>query len=83
MRIIVVSPDTSPRGKDVPDNTDYSHGQGAGFYLDATQEPWSEHFQMYSYILKDLLSAVESNFPAEMNLISKFIVTHLLFPAAI
>ena len=70
--IIVVSPDTSPRGKDVPDHPDYWHGQGAGFYLDATQEPWSEHFQMYSYILKDLLSAVESNFPADMNRLGIF-----------
>ncbi|GIT34622.1 MAG: hypothetical protein Ct9H300mP4_09410 [Gammaproteobacteria bacterium] len=70
--IIVVSPDTSPRGKDVPDDLDYWHGQGAGFYLDATQEPWSEHFQMYSYILKDLLSAVESNFPADMNRLGIF-----------
>ena len=70
--IIVVSPDTSPRGEDVPDDPDYTHGQGAGFYLDATQEPWSEHFKMYSYILKDLLSAVESNFPADMKRLGIF-----------
>ena len=70
--IIVVSPDTSPRGNDVPDDPDYTHGQGAGFYLDATQEPWSDHFKMYSYILKDLLSVVESNFPADMNRLGIF-----------
>ena len=70
--IIVVSPDTSPRGEDVPDDPDYGYGQGAGFYLDATQEPWSEHFNMYSYILKDLLSVLESNFPADMKRLGIF-----------
>ena len=70
--IIVVSPDTSPRGEDVPDDPDYGYGQGAGFYLDATQEPWSQHFNMYSYILKDLLSVLESNFPADMKRLGIF-----------
>jgi S-formylglutathione hydrolase len=70
--IIVVSPDTSPRGEGVPDDPDYGFGQGASFYLDATQEPWSEHFNMYSYILKDLLSILESNFPTDMKRVGIF-----------
>ena len=70
--IIVVSPDTSPRGEDVPDDPDHGYGQGAGFYLDATQEPWSQHFNMYSYILKDLFSVLEPNFPADMKRVGIF-----------
>jgi S-formylglutathione hydrolase len=66
--IAVVAPDTSPRGPDsrgnpVADDPAYDLGQGAGFYIDATQAPWSPHFKMESYITRDLISAVESAFP--------------------
>ena len=46
--IVFVAPDTSPRGDDVPDDEAYDFGQGAGFYVDATQEPWAKHFRMRS-----------------------------------
>ena len=48
--IVFVAPDTSPRGDDVPDDESYDFGKGAGFYVDAAQEPWARHFQMRSYI---------------------------------
>ena len=48
--IIFVAPDTSPRGDDVPDDAAYDFGQGAGFYVDATQAPWSKAFQMKTYM---------------------------------
>ncbi len=54
--IAIVAPDTSPRGDQVPDDPEgsYDFGLGAGFYVDATQPPWSEHYQMYSYITHEL-----------------------------
>ena len=53
--VIVVCPDTSPRGDDVPDAADeYDFGKGAGFYIDATEEPWSKNYRMYSYITDEL-----------------------------
>jgi S-formylglutathione hydrolase len=53
--LIVVCPDTSPRGNDVPDElTNWQMGKGAGFYLDATEEPWSENYRMYTYITEEL-----------------------------
>lgn len=52
--IALVIPDTSPRGEDIPNNDNYDLGQGAGFYVDATQEPWSKNFQMNSYITEEL-----------------------------
>lgn len=52
--ISIIVPDTSPRGEDVPDEEAYDLGQGAGFYLNACEEPWKKHFQMYSYVIKDL-----------------------------
>jgi len=61
--MIVVCPDTSPRGEDVADNPDYDLGQGAGFYLNATQEPWRAHFQMESYICDELIELVVAHFP--------------------
>ncbi len=62
--LIVVAPDTSPRGAEVVDDPSIDLGQGAGFYVDATQGPWKAHFRMESYIVKDLIEAVEANFPA-------------------
>ena len=63
--IAIVAPDTSPRGEDVPDDADgaYDFGLGAGFYVNATQEPWSKHYQMYDYVLEELPALIESVFP--------------------
>ncbi|MGB1016683.1 MAG: S-formylglutathione hydrolase, partial [Nannocystaceae bacterium] len=61
--VIVVCPDTSPRGEGVPDSPDYDLGQGASFYLNAIQEPWRKHFQMERYICEELIELVTTNFP--------------------
>ena len=61
--IVIVAPDTSPRGDDVPDDTGYDLGKGAGFYLNATQAPWSKHFQMYDYTAKELPELIARVFP--------------------
>lgn len=58
----ILAPDTSPRGTQVPDDNSYDLGQGASFYLDATQAPWAEHFQMETYLIKELLPRVEAYF---------------------
>jgi len=60
--IALVFPDTSPRGAGVPDDDAYDLGQGAGFYVDATQDPWAEHYQMWSYITEDLPRALFDRF---------------------
>ena len=65
LKMIIVSPDTSPRGEGVPDNENYALGQAAGFYLDATEPPWNKHFNMYTYITKDLLEIIGNNFPID------------------
>ncbi|MQA54753.1 S-formylglutathione hydrolase [Pseudomonas piscis] len=62
--IIVVAPDTSPRGESVADDAAYDLGQGAGFYVNATELPWSDHYQMYSYVVDELPTLIEANFPA-------------------
>ncbi|PNS08944.1 S-formylglutathione hydrolase [Solilutibacter silvestris] len=62
--IILVAPDTSPRGDAVPDAEGYDLGKGAGFYVDATQAPWSRHYRMYSYVVDELPALIEANFPA-------------------
>lgn len=64
--VIFVAPDTSPRGPGVPDDEAYDFGQGAGFYLDATQAPWSQHFRMRSYIEQELPALIAAQFPADM-----------------
>lgn len=61
--IALVIPDTSPRGPDVADDTAYDLGQGAGFYVNATQQPWAEHYQMYDYISRELPVLVEAHLP--------------------
>jgi S-formylglutathione hydrolase len=61
--VAIVAPDTSPRGEGVADDPSYDLGQGAGFYVDATQAPWAPHFKMESYITRDLIAAVETAFP--------------------
>jgi len=66
--LIVVCPDTSPRGPDVADElTNWQMGKGAGFYLDATEAPWAEHFQMYSYITEELPALIGQQFRADMS----------------
>ena len=62
--IILVVPDTSPRGEDVADAVGYDLGQGAGFYVNATQAPWSAHYRMYDYVAAELPKLVEAHFPA-------------------
>ncbi|MFT0170138.1 S-formylglutathione hydrolase [Paraburkholderia mimosarum] len=62
--IIVVAPDTSPRGDTVPDSPDYDLGQGAGFYVNATRDPWARHFRMYDYVVSELPTLIEGGFPA-------------------
>ncbi|MFZ6697454.1 S-formylglutathione hydrolase [Stenotrophomonas acidaminiphila] len=62
--IILVAPDTSPRGDDVADAEGYDLGKGAGFYLNATQAPWAPHYRMYDYIVSELPALVEAQFPA-------------------
>ncbi|HEY6640811.1 S-formylglutathione hydrolase [Povalibacter sp.] len=61
--MVVIAPDTSPRGEGVADDPEYDLGQGAGFYLTATQAPWSTHFRMDQYIVQELQQLVARNFP--------------------
>ena len=62
--IAIVMPDTSPRGDDVADEPDrYDLGKGAGFYVNATQSPWSSHYQMFDYVTKELPQLVEDALP--------------------
>ncbi len=66
--LIVICPDTSPRGDDVPDElSNWQMGKGAGFYLDATQKPWAEHYQMYTYITEELPNFVTQHFRMDMS----------------
>lgn len=65
--LIIVAPDTSPRGEDVRNDEAYDMGQGAGFYVDATEEPWAKHFRMRSYIEKELPALIAKEFPADMS----------------
>ena len=62
--VIVVAPDTSPRGAGVADDPAYDLGQGAGFYVDATREPWAPHFRMESYVVEELVALIDRQFPA-------------------
>ena len=65
--VIFVAPDTSPRGDDVPDDDGYDFGKGAGFYVDATQEPWAANFRMRSYIEQELPALIAGEFRADMD----------------
>jgi S-formylglutathione hydrolase len=66
--LMLVAPDTSPRGAGVAgEDADWDLGTGAGFYVDATREPWARHYRMYSYVTRDLPDAVAANFPAAMD----------------
>lgn len=61
--IAIVAPDTSPRGQQVADDDHYDLGQGAGFYVNATEAPWSTHYQMYDYVVDELPTLIEATFP--------------------
>lgn len=62
--LMIVAPDTSPRGCHLPGEDDsYDFGSGAGFYLNATQEPWAKHYHMYDYVVSELPGAIAANFP--------------------
>jgi S-formylglutathione hydrolase len=64
--LIIVAPDTSPRGVDLPGaDAAYDFGSGAGFYVDATLEPWAAHYRMYSYVTAELPALVSANFPTD------------------
>lgn len=64
--VMLVAPDTSPRGVDLPGEDDsYDFGSGAGFYVDATEAPWSAHYRMYSYITSELPKLILANFPGD------------------
>jgi len=66
--LMVLAPDTSPRGLGLPGEDDaYDFGSGAGFYVDATQPPWSANYRMYSYITEELPAVIAANFPADMS----------------
>ena len=61
--VIIVAPDTSPRGEGVADDAAYDLGQGAGFYVDATHGPWAPHFRMESYVTGELIDLIDAQFP--------------------
>jgi S-formylglutathione hydrolase len=64
--VMLVAPDTSPRGLNLPgESASWDFGVGAGFYLDATEAPWSKHFRMYSYVTEELRALVSAHFPAD------------------
>ncbi|KAF7598391.1 MAG: S-formylglutathione hydrolase [Candidatus Dactylopiibacterium carminicum] len=62
--VIIVAPDTSPRGDAVADAESYDLGKGAGFYLNATQQPWATHYRMHDYVAGELPKLIEAEFPA-------------------
>lgn len=63
--IVIVAPDTSPRGAEVPGDPDggWDFGHGAGFYLNATQAPWAQHYRMHDYVVHELPALIEASFP--------------------
>ena len=64
--VIIVAPDTSPRGGDIPGEDDaYDFGSGAGFYVDATEAPWADHYRMYSYVTKELPALINEHFAVD------------------
>lgn len=71
--LIIIAPDTSPRGDHVPDTSDqYDFGKGAGFYLNATEKPWTDNYQMESYIRDELTAWMVENFPVDADRIGVF-----------
>ena len=72
--VAVIAPDTSPRGDGVPDDPDgaYDFGLGAGFYVNATESPWAEHYRMYDYVVDELPALINANFPVDPDRTSIF-----------
>ena len=64
--LVFVAPDTSPRGEEVPDDETYDFGQGAGFYVDATEEPWSRNYRMWTYVTEELPALLAAEFPVDL-----------------
>jgi len=64
--VIFVAPDTSPRGDDVPDDEGWDFGKGAGFYVNATQEPWAANYRMRAYLETELPGVIAEQFPVDM-----------------
>jgi S-formylglutathione hydrolase len=65
--LVFVAPDTSPRGEDVPDAEGYDFGKGAGFYVDATEDPWAANYRMWAYVTQELPALVAAEFPVDMD----------------
>lgn len=65
--LVFVAPDTSPRGDAVPDAEGYDFGKGAGFYVDATEKPWSDNYRMWSYVTEELPALVSTHFPVDLS----------------
>lgn len=63
--LMLVAPDTSPRGEDIPDEEGWDFGSGAGFYVDATEEPWAKNYRMYSYVTEELPALIHGNFDVD------------------
>lgn len=74
--IAIVAPDTSPRGENVADEDSYDMGQGAGFYVNATQAPWSSHYQMYDYVVTELPALLAEQFADSLDLSREAIAGH-------
>lgn len=70
--LILIAPDTSPRGDHVPDEEGWDFGKGAGFYVDATEEPWNVNYNMYSYITDELYNLILKNFAVDKDRIGIF-----------
>ena len=64
--LVLVAPDTSPRGEGVPDGEGYDFGQGAGFYVDATEEPFARNYRMWTYLIEELPDLIASEYPVDM-----------------
>ena len=66
--LMLIAPDTSPRGVPLPGDSDHwDFGVGAGFYVDATQQPWAQHYRMYSYVTRELPELIAAHFPLDAN----------------
>lgn len=74
--VALVAPDTSPRGEQVADDPAFDLGQGAGFYVNATQKPWAEHYQMYDYVTRELPHVLAENFHGQLDLSREALAGH-------
>lgn len=74
--LAIVAPDTSPRGEDVADDDSYDMGKGAGFYVNATEQPWAAHYQMYDYVVKELPGLLADEFGDTLDLAREAIAGH-------